>query len=407
MEFCSPRITIFYVLVAHAALLAGTLSRFYASKAAFAERSSVLAAGAAASRDAAFDALNDLDSSCGRARAWDDVLPPPRAHARDCTAPGGVLAAAAHGARHGRDAPFELANDCAIKWFSPEEACNLLERVGTLVVVGDSLQRHLVQALFAIMSDYTVGATALPLLASDECRALCACEGQFQDSEASCGCSCGKCPRPASAAFLGDDAAAPQTLACPSWNRRHVHFTFAVWSNQSNNPDSPWTFQPARWEAALAPVLSAAAVASTPLDPRITVLITPPLGHIGFGEKGWRAAKDDFLEPAWDFVSRSARRRLLCGGQSARFLDSIPPAYSWTVGEFEPYNERLRIACISDARAPGHLIGLFNTHPFTHNKTNVDGTHFSRHTNLVLAQLLLNTLEEDLALEEVEARGTI
>jgi hypothetical protein len=77
--------------------------------------------------------------------------------------------------RPSRGAPFALARGCTLKWYAPGEACSLLARAGTLVVVGDSLARHLVQALFSALSgDYALGATVEPALEAPECADGCA-----------------------------------------------------------------------------------------------------------------------------------------------------------------------------------------------------------------------------------------
>ena len=48
---------------------------------------------------------------------------------------------------------------CALRWFTPPEACDLIARAGHLVLIGDSLSRHIATALHLILSgNYVSGA---------------------------------------------------------------------------------------------------------------------------------------------------------------------------------------------------------------------------------------------------------
>ena len=59
--------------------------------------------------------------------------------------------AVAAGSRPHRDGPFSLR--CPAVWFTPAEACALLQAVGKLVVfVGDSIGRQLQQGLFTVLT---------------------------------------------------------------------------------------------------------------------------------------------------------------------------------------------------------------------------------------------------------------
>ena len=59
--------------------------------------------------------------------------------------------AVAEGSRAHRDGPFQLR--CPTVWFTPAEACQVLQAIGKLVVfVGDSIGRQLQQGLFSVLT---------------------------------------------------------------------------------------------------------------------------------------------------------------------------------------------------------------------------------------------------------------
>ena len=123
--------------------------------------------------------LYTLGSACHR-QYLELLTPMPRPARSGCRAPS-VLGALASGSRASWDAPFSLGT-CALQWYTASEACALLSRLGTLAVIGDSLQRHLLQALFAVLrGDYELGASLAPRVPPGPCWAACACEGQYSD----------------------------------------------------------------------------------------------------------------------------------------------------------------------------------------------------------------------------------
>ena len=137
---CSPFALLCSFLLAHLCLFA------FPPRAPAASLESLVFA---ARVESAEQLLRALDTQCGANSSSFEVLSPrPRAAPRSCS-PLGALEAFARGARPSRDAPFALARGCALKWYTPGEACNLLARAGTLVVVGDSLARHLVHVAVA------------------------------------------------------------------------------------------------------------------------------------------------------------------------------------------------------------------------------------------------------------------
>lgn len=71
---------------------------------------------------------------------------------------------------------------CLYRWYSPSSACALLGRIGKLVLIGDSLTRHILAALKIILSgDYQRG--ALPVhFGNHTLYEQCRCDGQFSEN---------------------------------------------------------------------------------------------------------------------------------------------------------------------------------------------------------------------------------
>ena len=91
-----------------------------------------------------------------------------------------LFASVTHGWRDSLDGPFSIRG-CAIRWFTAQEACSLIEEAGSLLFSGDSLVRHLKQALVTILvGDYSC-ATSL-LSGAGACdEALCTCTSAYDD----------------------------------------------------------------------------------------------------------------------------------------------------------------------------------------------------------------------------------
>jgi hypothetical protein len=61
-----------------------------------------------------------------------------------------TLRAISGGGRIGFDAPF-IPRDCDMRWFTTDEICEILGRFDKVLVVGDSMMRHLVGALNVLL----------------------------------------------------------------------------------------------------------------------------------------------------------------------------------------------------------------------------------------------------------------
>jgi hypothetical protein len=60
------------------------------------------------------------------------------------------LRAFSGGGRIGFDRPF-IPLDCDMRWFTTEEVCNIFSRFERVIVVGDSMMRHVVGALNVLL----------------------------------------------------------------------------------------------------------------------------------------------------------------------------------------------------------------------------------------------------------------
>lgn len=63
-----------------------------------------------------------------------------------CTDRQSMLTAMASGGRIGMDAPF-MPRGCDMRWFTTEEACEILSRFQKVIFVGDSMMRHVIGSL--------------------------------------------------------------------------------------------------------------------------------------------------------------------------------------------------------------------------------------------------------------------
>ena len=338
--------------------------------------------------------------ACGR--DYGDLLTPAPAAARVCE--GGVLRALARGSRRERDGPFDMGN-CTVQWFTRDEACDLLQRAGTLVIVGDSLQRHVAQALFSVLSGNVAhGSVLAHRLPRDapHLLELCSCERAYDDHAEHGGDR--RC-REASAAFLGAPGVAdagPQSFACPKWSRAHVEFIFAAGRPTPGEGDAPWTFTRAHLRAALERAAAGSRADGGGGD-GVFVHFQVPALHVGLRAED-RADHDKyFLDPLFDELDAPpaglGRLRIACVGLTARQQNAKPEHIArqgnhWVV----PHNAWLAEACATRGRRSkiNAVAGPWDPWPFTSNATSHDGAHYDTRVNVVLSQILLNAVAEAL-----------
>ncbi|MCJ1395370.1 hypothetical protein MMC18_008254 [Xylographa bjoerkii] len=82
------------------------------------------------------------------------------------------------GGRIGHDAPY-MPRGCDMRWFSSEEICEILARFEKVIIVGDSMMRHVIGSLnVLIRKDLGYGAVTDWNFSSEE-RKECFCNYQF------------------------------------------------------------------------------------------------------------------------------------------------------------------------------------------------------------------------------------
>jgi hypothetical protein len=67
-----------------------------------------------------------------------------------CSTRAEMLTAISGGGRIGKEAPF-IPRGCDMRWFSTEEICQIFERFEKVIVVGDSMMRHVVGAMNVLL----------------------------------------------------------------------------------------------------------------------------------------------------------------------------------------------------------------------------------------------------------------
>lgn len=67
-----------------------------------------------------------------------------------CSSRKELLAAVSGGGRVGFDAPF-VPRGCDMRWFATDEICDILSRFERVVVVGDSMMRHIIGAMNVLL----------------------------------------------------------------------------------------------------------------------------------------------------------------------------------------------------------------------------------------------------------------
>ena len=109
------------------------------------------------------------------------------------------------GGRLGFDAPYSPGG-CDMRWFRPDEVCQILSRFSRVQIIGDSLMRSLATALNLLMRTdlYNGGRTSW---VPDPKGSDCHCAGAFQDR----GCDIWHIA--VSTEFVHDND--PESLYCP------------------------------------------------------------------------------------------------------------------------------------------------------------------------------------------------
>lgn len=89
-----------------------------------------------------------------------------------------MLNAMSWGGRIGHDAPY-MPRGCDMRWFTTEEICDIMSRFSKVIIMGDSMMRHIIGSLNVLMrKDLGYGAVTDWNFSADE-RRDCFCNYQF------------------------------------------------------------------------------------------------------------------------------------------------------------------------------------------------------------------------------------
>jgi len=73
---------------------------------------------------------------------------------------------------------------CRVRWLSPSSICHVFQKYATIAWRGDSLTRHMLNALYMIQSgDLRYGAFPHPKLTASSVYENCSCDGQFSEAQ--------------------------------------------------------------------------------------------------------------------------------------------------------------------------------------------------------------------------------
>jgi len=288
--------------------------------------------------------------------------------------PAEVLAAQARhdnsvGLRH--FAPLRLPR-CRLRWFTPEEACDVIAEAGNLILVGDSLVRGIVLALHAIMTqNFEFGMMRGAELAGDpaaweECR----CDGGWGGNSI-----CHVSP-PMSSTWAARVLAPQAAHVCPRWglaDRLH-YLTYAEPNEEPVRPER------------LAEILSSSD------NGRSTVYSSEGFGWLSHP---YASARDidtaEAMRSTWaPLLNLSAAHggtRLLVGTVMAQRGAMGYPAQE--PASLARYNDWLR------RLAQGAGLELLEGAALTAGRFSRDGVHYGSHDNVAFAQVLLNVLAAD------------
>ena len=281
------------------------------------------------------------------------------------------------------DAPHEqflplTLPQCTTRWYTPQEACDVIERQGHLILIGDSLVRHIATAMLSILSNnYRHGgvrnAEEVPGVWGE-----CGCDGAY-------GSGAGCHGLPAMAPEWADFAHAPLSAlgVCPNWRTNRLHFFGSYGSSDGGYPDR-------EVETILANAAPADAGGNGGLA---TMYVVNGIGYIPPREhpRQDRIDTEQALRFQWGktlrYGAKYNRTRLVFGTVLAHhgtFPCQAPEglaAYNAWIKELAANNSDLGVAVFDGAALTPHAYSR-------------DSVHFLSHENVMLAQLLLNFVDK-------------
>jgi len=263
-----------------------------------------------------------------------------------------------------RFAPPAQLPGCRLRWFTATEACDLIEESGHLVLVGDSLVRHIATALYGLLtSNYRYGGivNAAHQLSVYE---ACQCDGQY-GAEPQCHSSPGMVPEWPE---ITSDVEPAGVRVCPKWATNRLHFLPAFGDMYPS--------------AALERILS--------LSRSATVYQSNGLGYIPPA-----SLRQDRLDTAEAYMQSWGKLvDLTARFQATRAIFGTVLAHNGrrpcqTRAALDEYNAWLRLVAANNS----HLgIEVLEGRTLMEGLPSRDSVHFSSHDNVFLAQVLLNVL---------------
>ena len=338
--------------------------------------------------DFARSLLRTQTTQCNR--TFFDILVDPVIHrpVRKEECPGGVLAAVSRGvaprptlpakAAQSYFAPLDLPG-CRLRWYTPEEACDVVSAQGNFLMIGDSLVRGITLGLLSILrNNYKFGGVAASAPHHYTAWKACECDGTWGGS--------GVCHTGPPMIVPWTSRAPQSSLFCPSWSGDHLHF------NPAKGPHDSWYAKGRKF--------AYEELLETSGNGRVTIYVSEGVSWVpGTGLQGVPAdapmdelSKDAVFTavfaPIFELAARYPGLRVIVGTSLAVKGDGRFPSQSERA--INTYNEWVR----KMVREHAHLgVELFDGRRLMEGLYTRDGFHYGSHDNVGLAQVLLNVLD--------------
>lgn len=280
-----------------------------------------------------------------------------------------VLSRVQSGSRRVRDGRFQPRSSdgtpCSIHWYNSSEACDLLQRSDRYIVgIGDSLMRHLLQAIYTILSgNFKHGGMMHWELCPNDVLA-CTCDVAFTDWGGG-----ERCRDHSMARYAG-----PQSAICPNWRKPYLQ------------PWLDWATAKSFSRPLLSSILKDNTFVPQFFDGRALVLVNPAL-HESFNSE---LLLSHIYDAAYD-VTQSTGQDVVMLPVTMPAPQLNKPERFWAKQGPEAVN---RWNSILKSWAAQRHLDVFDTHAVTLNASSYDGTHFASSVNVLLAQVLLNYIAE-------------
>ena len=249
------------------------------------------------------------------------------------------------------DGNLTLPN-CAPRWYAPHEACDLLTRAGQIIIMGDSLSRHLTIALKMILSGnfalgaYVGGGSVIDNV--DEVNG-CACDEAFGRYH--------KCHA------IADPKGKTARLLCPNWET-HTRLTYLPWWGDYWNDAEIKMLVNVTQKAILVDEIGPAFTDWTSESPDVAL-------HLKRVQEVDSVSRICYLSTAVDDEKKPSFTN---GKQNDIFARAV--------------NEKVRKSCVQAGSR------VLDGYALTKGDVwSSDGTHFQAATNVVNAMVLLNVIE--------------